>query len=724
MSKATIHTGAIMLFSWIALAGAGEPPRTRKAPVEETYHGTIVTDEYRWLEDDDDPEVRGWSDAQNEYARGYLDKLPHVDAIRGQVTEILSAQSSSYGDVAYRGGRLLAIQRKPPKQQPFLVMIPSLQNTAAARVLVDPNQIDPEGTTAIDWYKVSPDGKLVAVSLSAGGSEQGNLRVYETESGRELPDAIPYVNSGTAGGSLAWNPAGDGFFYTRHLRVRPDDPADNIVYQHVYFHRLGASPDEDRYELGEGFPQIAEIQLVMDDRTGRLLATAQEGDGGEFAHFLRSADGDWRQFSRFGDGVKQAVFAPGAGLYVVSLKDAPRGKLLRVSADALDVDRAETVIDEGEDTIVTSGAAFWGEQTVLVTEHRLYVVYQLGGPSEVRVFDHDGRRLEGPEQLPVSAVHGLLRLEGDDILFGNVSYLEPDAYYKFDAHTGNTFKTAIADHAEVDLSDARVVRKFATSKDGTRVPVNIILPHGVHPDGDNPCVVNGYGGYGISLAPRYRPLTRVLLDQGVIYAVANLRGGGEYGEAWHQQGNLTRKQNVFDDFHAVLKYLIEEDYSTCDKLAIIGGSNGGLLMGATLVQHPGRAQAVVSSVGIYDMLRVELSPNGAFNVPEFGTVKDADQFRALYAYSPYHNVKDGCKYPAVLFITGANDPRVDPMQSRKMTARLQAANAAGTPILLRTSANAGHGADNSLTEQIEQAVDVHAFLFDQLGVKFQSPGRR
>jgi prolyl oligopeptidase len=276
-------------------------------------------------------------------------------------------------------------------------------------------------------------------------------------------------------------------------------------------------------------------------------------------------------------------------------------------------------------------------------------------------------------------------------------------------------KSPLTSPPAVNFKDVRVVREFARSKDGTKVPVNILIPKGARRDGRNPCVVTGYGGFGHSIRPSFQPAYRVLFDQGVVVAVANLRGGGEYGEAWHRAGMLTRKQNVFDDFTAVLEHLVERRYTSSARLGIMGGSNGGLLMGAVLTQHPALVKAVVSFVGIYDSLRVELSPNGAFNVPEFGTVKDPGQFKALYAYSPYHNVKDGTKYPATLFLTGANDPRVDPMQSRKMTARLQAANAAATPILLRTSATAGHGLDTSLSERIEETVDVYAFLLTQLG---------
>jgi prolyl oligopeptidase len=272
----------------------------------------------------------------------------------------------------------------------------------------------------------------------------------------------------------------------------------------------------------------------------------------------------------------------------------------------------------------------------------------------------------------------------------------------------------------IHFDDAEVVREFAVSKDGTRVPLNIIRRKGTKLDGTNPTLLYGYGGYGVNLNPGFLGSRgRIWLDQGGVYVIANLRGGGEYGEQWHKEGNLTHKQNVFDDFTACAEHLIQRKYTSPAHLAIMGGSNGGLLMGVELAQHPELFRAVVSSVGIYDMLRVELDPNGAFNITEFGTIKDPEQFKALYAYSPYHHVQDGTKYPAVLFLTGENDHRVNPMNSRKMTARLQAANASDHPILLRTTAIAGHGIGTALDEQIEQGADIFSFLFDQLGVKYQ-----
>jgi prolyl oligopeptidase len=708
-----------ILFLLSLATAAAMPPETPKKPVTDVYHGVSIADDYRWLEDWNDPAVRQWSDAQNAHARSVLDTLPHVAAIRARVTEIMSARTVSFTGVEYRKGTFFAIQREPPKQQPFLIVLTSLDAPLNSRILVDPNAIDAEGSTSIDWFVPSPDGRVVAVSLSRAGTEAGDVHFFDTASGREVHETLPRVNTGTAGGDLAWLPDGSGVFYTRHPREGERAAADMDFFQQVYYHKLATPTADDRYEIGRDFPRVAETEIQMDDASGTLLATVQNGDGGEFAHYLRSPGGKWSRVADFPDRIVQATFGPGSDLFLLSRAEAPRGKIARVSLSNPDLSRAETIIPEGPETIVTS--FYHASPSVLATKSRLYVVYQLGGPSELRAFDLVGKRLSGPEQLPNSSVDGLTKLEGDEVLFSNTSYIEPPACRRFIADQGKTKKTALATTAPVDFHDVEVAREFAVSKDGTRVPVTILLPKGAKRDGTNPALVTGYGGYGVNLTPSFHPVWRVLLDQGVICAVANVRGGGEYGESWHRQGNLTKKQNVFDDFAAVLRHMIERGYTNPKKLAIEGGSNGGLLMGAIVTQHPELVKTVVSHVGIYDSLRSELSPNGEFNIAEFGTVNDPDQFRALYAYSPYHHVKSGVRYPSILFLTGANDPRVDPMQSRKMTARLQAAASGDMPILLRTSSNSGHGAGTALSERIEQTVDVYAFLFDQLGVTYRQP---
>lgn len=687
-------------------------PDCSKETVKDTFYGVEVSEDYRWLEDLNDPQVREWTDSQNRYTHDYLARLKGIEPIREQVTAILSDASVSYYGIHYQAGRFFALKDQPPQQQPYLITFSDLDDLGNATILVDPNTINPNGTTAIDWYHSSPDGKLIAVSLSVGGSESGDVYVFDTETGEQVYEVISRVNTGTAGGDLAWTPDSSGFFYTRHPLPGEREEKDINFYQQAYFHQLGTAMSEDRYEIGKDFPRIAEIEFEM-HQSGQLLLTVQDGDGGQFAHYLMSPEGKWRVLSSFEDKVIQATFADKDTLMVLSREQAPKGKILKVETRTLSIVDAKLIIPEGKDTIVNS--FYHSPPSILATDHLLFIRYQLGGPSEIRVFDHAGNQKLAPTQESVATVDGICPIEDDDILFYSDSYTAPRRYYLYHAEKHETIHTAISSTSKVDFSDIKVVREFATSIDGTKIPVNILIPSAA--EGKiSPCIVYGYGGYGVNITPRFRASLRVLFDRGFIYAVANIRGGGEFGEQWHQQGMLTRKQNVFDDFSAVCEYMIEQKYTDSDQLAIMGGSNGGLLMGATLTQHPNLARAVVSYVGIYDMLRSELSPNGSFNIPEFGTVKDSEQFFALYAYSPYHNVANGTEYPSTLFLTGENDPRVDPMQSRKMTARLQEANASGNPILLRSSADAGHGSDTPLSERIEETTTVYSFLLNELGV--------
>jgi prolyl oligopeptidase len=692
------------------------PPQTPAIPVANVYHGLTVVDRYQWLEDWSDPHVQSWSEQQNTYARRMLDNLPHVGELRARVTDILTAKSVSYFSLSWRGERLFAMKRQPPLQQPLLVAMRSADEPASERVIVNLNEVDPRGATAMDWYVASPDGRLVAVSLSVGGSESGDLHVYETATGKEVGKPVARVNGGTAGGDVAWAADGSGLYYTRYPRQGERPPDDMDFYLQVWFHRWGTSPSEDRYEIGKDFPRVAEIKLEADRYSGRILATVQYGDSGRFAHYVRMTDGRWTQVTDYDDQIVQATFGRNNTLFLISRADAPRGKILRLSSERPSLREAQVVVPAGPDTIVSD---FAGHRPMVTAQALLYATYQLGGPSEIRVFDYEGHPQSGPKVLPISSVGQIVALDDDEVLYNNASYVDAPAWYRFSPDTTATTGTALAGMPPVDFSDCEVVREYARSKDGTQVPINIIRRKGTALNGSHPVLLTGYGGFGISAMPSFSALRRIWIEQGGVFAEANLRGGGEYGEQWHQEGMLTRKQNVFDDFAAAMQHLIDAGYTKPEKMAIIGGSNGGLLMGAMITQHPDLCRAVVSFVGIYDMLRVELAPNGQFNVPEFGTVKDPDQFRALYAYSPYHNVKAGTAYPAVLFLTGANDPRVDPMHSRKMAASLQATTSSHRPILLRTSSTTGHGLDTPLSGRIEENVDCYAFLFHELGIEYR-----
>jgi prolyl oligopeptidase len=688
---------------------AQQPPATPKRPVIDTYHGVQVTDDYRWLENANDPEVRQWVKAQNEYTRSILDRSPIREAVAKELAALFSKRGTRYRTVKAAAGRLFAIKREPARQQPELVTLSSVEPNAVEKVVFDPLKLDAGGAISMDFYVPSHDARYVAVSLSRLGSEAGDVHVFEVATGRELrTDTVLRVNGGTAGGSVAWNGDNTGFFYTRYPRAGERPPVDLDFYQQVYFHRLGTPEASDRYETGKDFPRIAEIQLQSSDDGKWVLATIQNGDGGDYFHLVHSPDGEWRRITSYADQISVAKFGLDDSLFLLSRQDAPMRKVLRLAAPFALLQSATTVIQQSDAAI----------EDFEPTVDCLYVTYMAGGPSEVTEFDLKGKPIG---KLPLTAalsVDELERIGPKIVLFEIEGYITAPRWVCWSSGSRElrTVET-LSPPYPISFGDAEVVREFATSRDGTRVPLNIIRRKGTMLDGKNPVLLTGYGGYALSETPHIDLINRLLLDHGVVIVTTNLRGGAEYGEQWHENGRLTRKQNVFDDFYACAQHAVDQHYTTPARLAIMGGSNGGLLMGAELTQHPEMYRVVLAFVGIYDMLRAELSPNGAFNVTEYGTVKELDQFRALYAYSPYHRVVDGKEYPAAVFLTGDNDPRVDPANSRKMVARLQAADHSKGPILLRTTSKAGHGFGSSLNEVVAQFTDAYAFLFDQLGVK-------
>ena len=688
---------------------SAEIPVTPKHPVTNTYWGTSIVDNYQWLENFDDPAVQAWNAAENKISRAYLDKLPAREAVAEKLKQLYSATSPNYSGLVDRPGIIFAMKFKPPAQQPWLITLKSLDDLSSERVVLDPNKLNPKGTTAMDFWVASHDGKKIAVSLSENGSEDGTLFFYDVETGKPLPDKIPRVQYPTGGGSVAWNSDDSGVYYTRYPHAGERAADDLNFYQQIYFHRLGTPVEQDRYELGKDFPRIAEISLESSRDGHHVLATVANGDGGDYAHYLLGPENQWRQLTKFSDQIKAGTFSRDGAIYFLSRDGAPRGRVVRLPLEAPELANAKVVVPESSAVV----------EGFCSSESGLYVEDLVGGPSQIRFFNLKKQTNTIVPIKAVSAVQGMLCPEGDELFFRNITFIDPFVWMSYDPASGQARATKLAGTSPADFSDMEVVREFATSKDGTKIPLNIIRRKGTKLNGKNPTLLYAYGGYGISLSPNFSIGRRVWFDQGGIYVVANIRGGGEFGEEWHKAGNLTRKQNVFDDFAAAAEYLIKVGYTSRDKLAVEGASNGGLLMGAFLTQHPDLVRAVVSHVGIYDSLRTELEPNGAFNVTEFGTVKNPEQFKALYAYSPYHHVVDGAHYPAVLFLTGDHDGRVNPYNSRKMTARLQAANKSRYPILLRTTANAGHGIGTGLDERIAEESDVYAFLFDQLGMKYK-----
>ena len=688
-------------------------PSAPKKPVVDTYGNLKVSDDYRWLEDTKDPNVVAWSDAENTLARKILDADPQHDRVEKRVGTLMGETSPSWDGLVARKSVLFAIERRPPKQQPYLITLTSLDAIDKEKILVDPNVLDPSGGTSIGWFVPSPDGKKIAVALAKGGAEKGDVHVIDVASGKESKDVVPQAEGAGEGDCLAWKADGSGFFYT-HAAKEADAPKDG-VYQRIYFHKLGDAIEKDVLAVGKDSNKIAQWELKTADDGRTVIARMEVGDGDQWDQWLLGANGKWLQIATKDDGVKEMKVGEGGSLYLLSSKGAPKRQLLRTSLAAPSLAKAETVLAEGEGVL----------DVFVPTKTRIYLVEGMGGPSRVRsvplVKGKAGAAvtLATPEISAVDAIVPLTGLSGDDVAFSSESFTAPRAWYRVAGKDNAVTKTALASTTQADFKDVEVLRDECTSKDGTKVPLTILRPKSAKLDGSNPVLLWGYGGYGITIGPRFAAYRLAWLEQGGVYAIANIRGGGELGESWHFGGNLLNKQNVFDDFYACGQRLIAKKFTSKDHLAIEGGSNGGLLMGAEIAQHPDAWKAVVSRVGIYDMLRVELDPNGAFNVAEYGSVKDPKQRENLYAYSPYHHIQDKTAYPATMFMTGANDPRVSPYHSRKMVARMQAATNGTAPILLRTSANTGHGIGSPLSAQIAERGDIYTFFFAQLGVKLR-----
>lgn len=706
---------ALLLGSTPLMAAPLAPaPAAPRGDASDTFFGTKVQDPYRWLENPADPKVQAWSAAEDARTRGYLDALPVRASLHQRIMTIMSKTSPAYRGLYPAGGKIFATYTQPPKQQPMVAVLGQDADPATARVVVDPNAIDPSGHTAIDWWVPSPDGSKVAVSLSRNGSEDGTLHVFDVASGKDTGLLIPRVQFPTAGGSLAWRRDGSGFWYTRFPGA--DEPAERRhFYQQVFYHTLGADPAKDSYVAGRDFPKVAEIALSNAQSPGPVLMSVANGDGGEFAQYVIAENGSIAQVTADADKAIAGAFGPDGTLYLISRQNAPHGQLLALAPGDRTLKDARVLVPQ-DDGVIEGGGEFGGAP-VAVTKNALYLRELVGGPSRVVAYSHDGKRLRDLPLPPVAAVSEVAAVGDAQVLYSVTTYVKPPFFERFDEATHQATVSKLFETSPASFADATVSRGYATSKDGTKVPLNIISLTGAKHDGGNPTLLYGYGGYGVSEVPFYLgALGRSWLDGHGVLAFANLRGGGEYGEAWHDAGALTHKQNVFDDFYACSQYLITQHWTTTSHLAALGGSNGGLLMGAMMTQHPQTFRAIVSLVGIYDMLRVELDPNGAFNTTEFGTVKNQAQFNAMLAYSPYQHVHAGTAYPAIFMATGTHDGRVNPMHSRKMIAALQAASTSNLPILLSINSHAGHGIGSSMSIRVDQMADYMAFLFNQLAM--------
>lgn len=685
--------------------GPAMPPPTAKHDVTETFFGSVVHDPYRWLEDANAPAVKQWIAAQNAYTEKVMGGFKDAKTLAKRVGELALTSTQQFSPEIV-GDTLFYMRQTPP--QPQAVLVAQAWPNGGARVLVDPNAMT--GTPAITDFWPSPDGKYVAYGTAEGGNEETTIRFIDVATGELLPDALPHAGGGTTPQALVWDADDKGVTYVRlPSGVTSDQSQFNAA---LYHHALGSDAKDDALEFGKGLSKVAEYTLLGSADGRRAAALVHAGDGAPDEVYLRNDNGPWKRALgteanvRAASEVNQGAAWEGDRLLVIAYQGAPRGKLL-----ALDANGKSTLLVPQGDWAMHSVAPIKGG--FLITEVR--------GPDwRVQQYSSTGKFVR-TAALPKTGIGvGTIASSADSAraLITYSGWTIPARWAEYDGANGS-LKTVIEVKPAADYSRVVTYRLDATSKDGTKIPVTVIALKGVTPNGARPAILYGYGGFGITTAPRFLGSNLAWLERGGVYAVANIRGGGEFGEGWHADGMLGNKQNVFDDFHAAAQALVQQHWTDPAHLGILGGSNGGLLMGAALTQHPSEYRAVVSLVGIYDMLRVELWPNGQYNVSEYGTVTKKPDFEWLRAYSPLQNVKPDTAYPAVLLITGVNDPRVAPWQSRKFAAALQAATTSKDPVLLLTRMNEGHGVTASFSQRVGNAAAAMAFFAQELGLPSQ-----
>jgi len=672
------------------------PPASPRGDDATVLHGVRVADPYRWLENADAPAVRQWIAAQNRHTDYMIAAMPDGKAMADRVGQ-LAITSTTRSSPLLAGGTLFFLQETPPQPQPELMAQP--WPDGKPRVLVDLNAHG--GNTAITAYWPSPSGRYLAYGTAEGGSELTTIHVLDVATGKPLPDALPWAGGGTTPQGLAWDADEKGFTYVRF----PPPPAGQQVRQFhaaLVHHRLGQPAAADTVVFGRDYSKIAEYRLLSSPGAKQLAVLANVGDGGPATVYLREG-AQWKKVLGAKANVRTAAWV-GARLVVASFADAPRGKLLAVDAHG----RVDELLGQRDGAV----------QAIAPVADGFLVTRSWGPDWWVDQYDADGKPVR---RLPLPAhgigIDGIAAERGSDhALIDYGGWTLPSRWADYDAKTG-TLKTVFEVKPAADYSQVAVRHIDGTSKDGTRIPVTVLAMKGVTPDGRRPTILYGYGGFDIPVAPHFVGPMLAWLERGGVLAYANIRGGNEDGEAWHAEGQGLHKQNVFDDFHAAALALVDTHWTDRRHLGILGGSNGGLLMGASLVQHPRDYRAVVSMVGIYDVIRHETEfANGAYNVPEYGSVADPAQFKATLAYSPLQNVQPHTAYPAVLMTTGANDPRVAPWQSRKFTAALQNATSSGLPVLLLTRMNAGHGIGAPFSQRVGNTALALTFFAQELGL--------
>jgi len=680
------------------------PPKAKVIPVEDTVQGHKIIDRYRYLENPNDPETKLYIENEAKYTRSILGPLPGRDRINARLSQLL--EIGTVGAPQMGGQYYFHTRREGNQNQPILYVREGLEGQD--RVLVDVNKMSSDGTVALDWWFASDDGKYVAYGTSPSGSEESTLHIAETATGKVLPDTIDR----TRFASIAWMKDSSAFYYTRHPKKGEVPEGEEVYHVKVFFHRMGTEPAKDPLIFGEGRnPQdIPQVNLSEDDRW--LLIDVGEG-WTKTEMYLKDLQSEEPplEITTGKDFLYGADFFQGK-LYITTNEDAPHYRVF--VADATNAKR-----ENWKEIIAQSDAVL---QNASVTGGKLLVQYEHNATSELKLFSLDGKKLADISLPAIGSVFSTSgRYDRNEIFFGFQSFTVPPSIYRVQLDDIKSGLWAKVDAPSIDPSGYDVQQVWYASKDGTKVPMFVVSKKGTEKNGKNPTLLTGYGGFNISLTPAFNRSMYLWMEHGGVYAVANLRGGAEFGEDWHRAGMLEKKQNVFDDFIAAGEYLIAQRYTDKDHLAIQGGSNGGLLMGAMITQRPDLFRAVVCQVPLLDMLRYQNFQIAKLWIPEYGSSDDPKQFEWLYAYSPYQHVKPGQEYPAILFMTGDTDTRVDPMHAKKMAALMQADAKNGSsrerPILLRIDIKAGHGQGKPVAKQIEESTDMYSFLFWQLGVK-------
>jgi prolyl oligopeptidase len=695
------------------------PPEANIMTVIDDYHGLQIADAYRWLEDSTAPETRQFVAAQNTYTRSVLENISGRDELRSRVEQLLTIGRVASPRI---GGNTYFYERRDGRQNQAVVYVREGRGgkgpESKDRALINVNDLARDGTIALDWWYPSEDGKYVAFGTSPNGSELSTLQVIESATGKLLEEKIER----TRAASVAWLPDSSGFYYTRY--PRPGDvPAGEEMYnRRVFFHQLSSTGNAGGAQDPQVFPangiELTQQQWpnVSISNDGQWLLVDVSDGWTKTELYLNDLSSDpaspQGRFQRITTG-KDFLYNGGVldgQLYITTNEGAPRFRVFKAACGAPQRSNWQEIIPE-------SDAVIEGHATVIA--RKLFVHSIRNASSQLSLFDLDGKPLA---DVAMPALGSIFDLGGSwnsaSGFFGFVSYAVPPTVFEVSLN-GQTAEWARVESA-IDPARYQVEQLWFNSKDGTRVPMFVVSKKGVVKNGCNPTLLSGYGGFNVGRTPFFnRNAMLLLLEQGGVYVDVQLRGGNEFGEDWHRNGMLDKKQNVFDDFIAAAEHLIAEKYTDAEHLAIQGGSNGGLLMGAAFTQRPDLFRAVVCQVPLLDMLRYQSFQIAKLWIPEYGSSDDPQQFEYLHAYSPYHHVKAGTVYPAVLFMTAESDTRVDPMHAVKMAALLQAeaANGPERPILLRVDAKAGHGVGKPITKLVDDAVDVWSFLFWQLGVK-------